>query len=38
MQLMLEERDMQEALINAKSIRDFIINLAPRMAQEEQIQ
>lgn len=35
MQLMLEERDMQEALINAKSIRDFIINTAPEMAQEE---
>lgn len=35
MQLILEERDMQEALINAKSIRDFIINIAPEMAQEE---
>jgi len=35
MQLMLEERDMQEALMNAKAIRDFIINIAPEMTQEE---
>ncbi|WP_028308345.1 HEPN domain-containing protein [Desulfitibacter alkalitolerans] len=35
MQLMLEERDMQDALISAKAIRDFIINIAPQMVQEE---
>lgn len=29
MQLMLEERDMQEALINAKAIRNFIFHLNP---------
>lgn len=34
MQLILEKRDMREALINAKSIRDFILNIAPEMAQE----
>lgn len=32
---MLEERDMQDALISAKAIRDFIINIAPKMVQEE---
>ncbi len=32
MQLILEEIDMQEALINAKAIRNFIINVAPEMA------
>jgi HEPN domain-containing protein len=35
MQLMLEERDMQDSLISAKAIRDFIINIAPQMVQEE---
>jgi len=35
MQLMLEERDMNEALISAKVIRDFIIKLVPEIAQEE---
>lgn len=35
MQLILEERDMNEALISAKAIRDFIIKLVPEIAQEE---
>ena len=35
MQLILEERDMQEAIISAKAIRDFILNIAPQMVQEE---
>lgn len=34
MQLILEERDMQDALISAKAIRDFIISIAPQMIQE----
>lgn len=34
-QLLLEERDINEALISAKVIRDFIIKLVPEMAQEE---
>jgi HEPN domain-containing protein len=35
MQLILEEIDMQEAIISAKAIRDFILNIAPQMVQEE---
>ncbi len=35
MQLILEERDMQEAIISAKVIRGFILNIAPQMVLEE---
>lgn len=37
MQLMLEESDMKDALISAKAIRDFIINIAPQMVQKSRI-
>jgi HEPN domain-containing protein len=37
-ELMLEERDMRQALNRAKEIRDFVLNLAPEMVQEEQEQ
>jgi len=36
MELMLEERDMRQALSSAKAIRDFVLNLAPEMALEKQ--
>ena len=32
---MLGKKDMQEVSINAKSIRNFIINIASEAAQEE---
>ena len=38
MELMLEERDMRQALSSAKAIRDFVLNLAPEMALEKQEQ
>jgi HEPN domain-containing protein len=36
MELLLEEGDMRQALSSARAIRDFILNIAPQMAQEEQ--
>jgi len=38
MEPVLEERDMRQALGSARAIRDFVLNLAPQMAQEEQEQ
>ena len=35
MKLIQEERDMQDAIISAKAIRDFIFNIAPQMGQED---
>lgn len=36
MEMMLEEQDMWQALNSAKTIRDFILALAPEMVPEEQ--
>ena len=36
MELMLEERDMRQALNSAKAIRDFVLAIAPEMVPEEQ--
>lgn len=36
MEMMLEEQDMWQALNSAKTIRDFILTLAPEMVPEEQ--
>ena len=33
MELLLEEGDMRQALSSARAIRDFILNIAPQMAQ-----
>jgi len=38
MEPVLEERDMRQALGSARTIRDFVLNLAPQMAQDEQEQ
>ena len=35
MELLIEEQDMRQALNNSKIIRDFVLALAPEMAQEE---
>lgn len=35
MELMLEERDVLQALSNAKAIRDFVLALVPEMAPKE---
>ncbi|WP_350342992.1 HEPN domain-containing protein [Proteinivorax tanatarense] len=35
MQLILEESDMQEALLSAKTIRNFILNMQPEMMKED---
>jgi len=36
MEMMLEEQDMQQALHNAKAIRDFVLAIAPEMVSEKQ--
>jgi len=35
MELLIEEQDMRQALNDSKIIRDFVLALAPEMAQEE---
>jgi HEPN domain-containing protein len=35
MELLLEERDMRQAISCATDIRDFVLNLAPHMVHEE---
>jgi HEPN domain-containing protein len=37
-ELMLEERDMRQALSSAKRVRDFVLNLTPEIAPKEQEQ
>lgn len=37
-ELMLEQRDMRQALSSAKRVRDFVLNLAPEIAPKEQEQ
>ena len=34
-ELMLEERDMRQALSSAKRVRDFVLNVAPQIAPKE---